>query len=107
MDSSERSTNKPKQFTPEKELEFYMAEPLSTSATNVGEFSLRERLTFPRLSKLAFKHLSAPPATVFSERLFSTSDIICDKKRKRLNPEKVQKRVFLNKNLRHHPDYVK
>lgn len=96
--------NQPKQ-TAQQEVNKYLSEPLANPDVNVGSFWKNERLTYPSLSSLAFKYLSAPPATVFSERLFSTSGIICDKKRNRLDPERVQMLVFLNKNLKYNPNF--
>lgn len=43
---------------------------------------------------LGLKYLCVPPATVESERLFSTAGQICDSKRNRLDPERVKMLVF-------------
>ncbi|XP_054261508.1 zinc finger BED domain-containing protein 4-like [Macrosteles quadrilineatus] len=66
----------------EREVNQYLLEPLASPEQNVCEYWTSVNATYPRLSKLSKKYLSAPPATVFSERLFSTSGIICDKKKK-------------------------
>ncbi|KAJ8880984.1 hypothetical protein PR048_017457, partial [Dryococelus australis] len=52
------------------------------------------------LKKLTKCYLAIPPATVHSECFFSTAGLICDKKCNRLDPETVQKLVFLHKNLK-------
>lgn len=54
---------------------------------------------FPNLKKLAQKFLSLVPATVPSERLFSTAGLIHTNLRNRLKPENLQILCFLNKNL--------
>lgn len=82
------------------EIVQYLAEPLQAPECQVGEYWRGKAMQYKRLSSLAKKYLSAPPATVFSERLFSTSGIICDRKRNRLDPQRVKMLVFLNKNLR-------
>ncbi|KAJ8884548.1 hypothetical protein PR048_016405 [Dryococelus australis] len=43
------------------------------------------------------KYLCVPPASVSSERIFSTAGFICDRKRNRLDPERVRMLYFLNK----------
>lgn len=99
------TTQSSKQYSAEREVSNYFNEPLATPETVVGNFWMQEKLTYPCLSSLAKKYLSAPPATVFSERLFSTSGTICDKKRNRLDPHRVQMLVFLNRNLKYNPDF--
>ena len=54
----------------------------------------------PHLASLARHYLCAPPASVASERLFSTAANICTDLRNRLSPTKVEYLLFLNKNLR-------
>lgn len=92
-------------LTIEQEINSYMLEPLAKHDCDVGKFWLSHSSSYPRLSVMALKYLSAPPATVFSERLFSTSGIICDKKRNRLDPQRVQMLVFLNRNLKYNSDF--
>jgi len=52
----------------------------------------------PKMSILARRYLCAPPTSVSSERLFSTSGGICSDKRTRLLPEKLEMLVLLSKN---------
>lgn len=83
------------------ELEIYLNMPLEPATRKVMEFWQMTSL-HPSLKELAKKYMCVPPATVFSERLFSTAGIICDSKRNRLDPERVKMLVFLKKNL---PNY--
>ncbi|KAJ8887331.1 hypothetical protein PR048_013546 [Dryococelus australis] len=48
---------------------------------------------------LAIKYLYVPSASVCSYNIFSTAWFICDRKHKRLDPERVKMLDFLNKNL--------
>lgn len=82
----------------EQEVEKYLNEPLLEPRINVLDYWKAE-LRFPRLKNLVPKYLSIPPSSVPSERLFSSSGLVCDKKRNRLNPIKVQMLTFLNRNL--------
>lgn len=54
---------------------------------------------FPTLYKVARQFLSAPPGSVFSERMFSEAGIIYESKRNRLLPEKAKELHFLHYNL--------
>lgn len=54
---------------------------------------------YPNLKKLAQKYLSIKPATVDSERLFSTAGLIHTDLRNRLKPDNLKMLCFLNKNL--------
>lgn len=82
----------------EQEVSSYFLEGLLSPQDNVLQY-WRNRKIFNRLRQLVPQYLSIPPATVSSERLFSTAGLICDKKRSRLDPQRVQMLVFLNKNL--------
>ena len=58
---------------------------------------------FKRLKLLAPKYLCIPLTTVFSERLFSTAVNISDRKRNRLDPERVKMLIFSKQNLEKAP----
>lgn len=82
------------------ELEHYLAEPVMNPENSVKEVGhYWESSQYLRLKKLVHKFLCVPPATLFSERLFSSAGNIVDTKRNRLDPERVKMLVFLNKNL--------
>jgi hypothetical protein len=55
---------------------------------------------YPVLAQLTRNYLGIPLSSSASERLFSESGNIVTEKRNRLNPEKVNMLVFLNKNLK-------
>ena len=52
------------------------------------------------LPELARKYLSAPPSSVFSERMFSQAGNIYTSKRNRLSPTLADQLLFLHHNLR-------
>ena len=56
---------------------------------------------WPILVKMARKYLFIPPASVPSERLFSTAGQIATDTRNRLDADKIEMLVFLNKNLKY------
>ncbi|XP_063215791.1 zinc finger BED domain-containing protein 4-like [Bacillus rossius redtenbacheri] len=83
------------------EVTRYLRDPTVNPDTNILEYWKTQSACLPRLHKLSKKYLCSPPATVFSERLFSTTGNICDQKRNHLDPERVKMLVFfLNKNLK-------
>lgn len=84
--------------SPSEELETYLNEPLISADQNIFEY-WKSKVVLPSLQKLAKRFLCLPPATVHSERLFSTAGVIADKRRNRLDPERVRMLIFLNKNL--------
>lgn len=89
------------QRTLENELQLYLEEGLiQLQGEEKSIFEYWDISSSFRLKQVAMKYLCIPPATVFSERLFSTAGLVCDKKRNRLDPERVKMLVFLNKNLR-------
>lgn len=51
---------------------------------------------FPLFYKLAQKYLCIPATSVPSERLFSKAGILCNERRNRLAPKKVNEILFLN-----------
>ncbi|MPD04930.1 Zinc finger BED domain-containing protein 4 [Portunus trituberculatus] len=57
------------------------------------------KTVYPDLAKVACQYLSCPPSSVPSEQLFSSAGLIYDAKRNRLLPEKVDKLLFLKRNL--------
>lgn len=56
-------------------------------------------VVFPRLAKLAKKHLSVVATSVPSERVFSTAGQLISDRRNRLLSENVEKVMFLNGNI--------
>jgi len=62
-------------------------------------FWRRKKNEFPTIASIARKVLSIPAANTSVERLFSSSKIIIGDKRTRLSSEKIDKLMFLKKNL--------
>lgn len=54
---------------------------------------------YPNLSTLARRYLGTPPSSVDSERAFSAAGNICTDKRSSLSADKLEKLLFLQKNL--------
>lgn len=77
------------------EMVAYLQEPRINPSNDILDHWKESR--FLNLKQIARKYLATPSATVSSERLFSTSGLICDKKRSRLDSEKVQMLVFSTK----------
>ena len=87
----------------ETEIKLYLAEE-NLSAQKVEEveaLSLRNlKNIYTHLARLARRYLSAPPSSVFSERLFSEAGNLYEQKRNRLLPKTVEKLLFLHYNLK-------
>jgi len=63
---------------------------LNCSNTNPGTDIFqywKNNFDFPRLHKLSLKYHRAPLGIVFSEKLFSTSGLVVDKKKKQIKPQ--------------------
>ena len=79
----------------------YLAEPLIPfHRGNSLSWWAENKIRFPALAKLSPKHLSAPPTSVPSERLFSGAGEIYDPKRNRLAPERAEMLLFIKNNLK-------
>ncbi|MBN3270805.1 ZBED1 protein, partial [Polyodon spathula] len=60
---------------------------------------IKSGLKYPHLAQLAKKYLCVPGTSVSSERVFSTARNIVNKKRAALDPEQVDRLVFLANNI--------
>lgn len=86
----------------ELELSEYMSSSLSTlpgSADPLLWWKCTGESMFPTLSKLAKRYLSMNATSVASERLFSLSGHIVNKKRSSMKADTVNRMVFLACNL--------
>lgn len=54
------------------------------------------KTTNPAMYKMAMKYLCIPATSVPSERVFSEAGLLCNQRRNRLDPEKVDQILFLN-----------
>ncbi|XP_075982177.1 E3 SUMO-protein ligase ZBED1-like [Anticarsia gemmatalis] len=52
--------------------------------------------TYPELYKMAIKYLCIPATSVPAERVFSKAGILCNQRRNRLDPKKVDQILFLD-----------
>ena len=78
-----------------KEVDRYLTIPLSDEHITVLEWWEKYGCLFPHLSKLAMKYMAIPTSSVPSERVFSLTGHLVNKKQARLNPKHVQMITFL------------
>ena len=78
----------------------YLKEPTQPRKSNPLSYWKSKQDSSPLLTALALCYLCAPPASVASERLFSSASNICTDLRNRLSTTKVEYLLFLNQNLR-------
>lgn len=83
----------------EAELNTYMLTPPIDKEEDPLAWWKLHKLSFPRLARLARKYLCIPATSSPSERLISTSGNIVSCQRTGLKPAKVDRLVFLAKNL--------
>lgn len=81
------------------ELTAYLMSPDVDSDTDPLHWWKANETIFPRLSKLAKKHLCIPASSAPSERVFSAGGNIITCHRASLKPETVDRLVFLSRNL--------
>ena len=82
------------------ELRDYLKETLSADKNPLSWWRDTGCHRYPQLSKLARKYLYVPGTSVRSERVFSSAGNIVNKKRAALDPDQVDRLVFLANNLR-------
>ncbi|KAK7898521.1 hypothetical protein WMY93_019374 [Mugilogobius chulae] len=83
----------------QRELHSYLALPVVDSEMNPLEWWKIHEVNFPKVSQLAQKYLCIPATSAPSERVFSTGGNIVTCQRAALKPDKVDKLIFLAKNL--------
>lgn len=83
----------------EAEMKAYLSTPNADSEMDPLEWWKVHEVNFPRVSKLAQKYLCIPATSSPSERVFSTGGNIVTCQRATLKPDKVDKLIFLSKNL--------
>ena len=92
----------PPQLTPrekiEKELNLYMGQPEASSGVNPLDWWKTRAAMLPLLSQIARRYLGIPATSCASERVFSSSGLICNAKRSTLNADNVEMLVFLAQN---------
>ena len=84
----------------QREIVAYECEPPEDIGKNPLVWWSTNCKQYPHLATLARRYLCIPGTSVRSERVFSTAGIIVDKKRSALDPENVDKLVFLANNLK-------
>lgn len=84
--------------TIQEDMRLYLSMPVIDMEDDPIRFWLKYKASMPSLAEAAFKYLSVPASSVPSERVFSKSGQICNERRNRLEPKRVDKLVFLNAN---------
>lgn len=87
-------------FACNRELQDYLNLPLLPRHDDPFVWWKNSRETFPLLSKLALKYLSAPASSAESERVFSTGGNIYKPTRNKIYPKNGEVLMFLHYNLR-------
>ena len=83
----------------QKMMNAYLSESNASRHSNPLLYWKEKQASWPLLATLARKYLAPPCTTVPSEKLFSTAGNIVTDKRTRLDAEKVEMLLFLNKNM--------
>ena len=81
------------------ELCRYKSEPLLELKGKPLEWWKYHEHSYPKLSRMAKRYLGVVASSVPSERLFSTAGNVVTAKRSALDPDNVEKLVFLHENL--------
>lgn len=86
------------QLTASHEVKAYIEDALPSS-TEVLEFWSKHKSVYPRLYKIAQRLHSTPASSLLSERNFNFASITYNKRRSSLNPNKVDKLLFIRSNF--------
>ena len=77
------------------EFKEYMSLPMTNwRVNNVMEWWSDNEEKFPNIAKLARKYLAIPASSAPSERVFSQMKIIVERKRWRMDPERLESVLF-------------
>ena len=91
---------KKKQPTPvaRDEVTEYLAEKVTNITDNPLAWWKQNEEKFPLSARLAKKYLSLPASSAPSERIFSKMHAVVDKRRASLDPDRVERIVFIKEN---------
>lgn len=82
-----------------KEVDRYLSCILKDTKVSILTWWKDNVMFYPHIGTIAKKYLAIPASSVPSERVFSFTGNLVNKKRARLTPENVNMFVFLNKNM--------
>lgn len=99
-DASSSGENVDKKSELEKELSVYEKMPEISAGEDPLKWWKTYENTLPKLAQFAKKHLCISASSSASERVFSTSGLICCPRRARLTEENIDMLVFLAQNLK-------
>ena len=85
------------QASPTAEFDRYLS-AASTPGCNLLSWWKEHADVYPNCAAVARRYHAIPASSAASERLFSTTGQLVDKRRSRLLPERVESLVFLNRN---------
>lgn len=97
--TGECANNKCSMIQVKRELENYLVSPCLPLESESLLWWRSNQSCYPHLAALAKKLLSIPATSTTSERLFSTAGNVITSKRNRINPERAEQLIFLNRNL--------
>ncbi|KAM9853513.1 E3 SUMO-protein ligase ZBED1-like [Aulostomus maculatus] len=97
---TQQAQARPLHLLVEEEVTQYMLGDCLDVDGNPFKWWEKEEGKFPRLAKVAQRHFCVPGTSVPSERVFSTAGDIVSACRSRLDPDNVDRLVFLQKNLK-------
>jgi len=80
-------------------LQEYLDEPVVPRSVNTYEWWSVNRHRYKDVARLAQIYLSVPATSVASERLFSAAGNVIGNRRSCIDPNQVEKLVFLHENL--------
>jgi len=81
------------------EIEMYLQSKSPSRSVNIFEWWKVNEPKYPNVTRLAKSVLCIPATSTAAERVFSSAGIAVSKKRSYLQPENINKTLFLNKNL--------
>ena len=82
------------------QLQEYLDEQVISQSANIYTWWAQNCGRFKDVGRLAKKYLSIPASSVASERIFSSAGIVIGNRRSCLDPNQLERLVFLNQNLR-------
>lgn len=81
-------------------MDHYLAEPEEHRKADPFQWWRQHEGQFPTIALLAKKYMAIPASSAPSERVFSLAKNILTRRRYRLDPQRLERLVFLNHNRR-------
>ena len=84
----------------EAEIATYFLESEIQLSSNPLQWWQMKEPQYPNLAKVARKYLCIPATSASSERVFSVAGLASHDRRSRISPDKLDKVIFINKNMK-------